>query len=185
MNKKLLEKISRYVGLFIILLAFASLGFLTENPQIMVPAYFAFFLLVFSGVFYYQMKKPRKKEIVRTKPVIVDKIFGVLLFVVAIFMPSLIFRGVGFTFIIHFILVLLTIILIGLTILAVTFINKKKMPEILLGYIILVIICSVPAFAMMQHDPSYFALGSAYYTALLVTVLAWFGVTTILRSFNK
>ena len=185
--KEILNKILKVFGWLVLLFAFASLGFATDNPGLMVPVYFIFFLLVFASVFIYNMKRQRKKEeagITHVKPAIIDKIFGIILVLAAIFTPSFILQRIGFTFTIHLVLVLLTLVLIAASIFAVTLINKKKFPHNLIGYIILIVICSVPALAMMQHDRSYYAMGTAYYTAIIVALFAWFGVTTLIKAFK-
>ena len=63
--------------------------------------------------------------------------------------------------------------------LGVFIINKFKDNNLLLailGYVVLIVVATVPALLMMQVDSSYSALGVAYYTAVFIALFSWWGV---------
>lgn len=174
--KQTLKNILKVLTWVILLAAFASLGFGTDNPGLMVPLYFIFFLVVFTLVFLYTKYKHRRTTVSTKRTEIIKKILGIVLVIAAVLTPFLFFRGIGFTTGIYLMLTGVTIVIIALAILAVRLINKKHFLQTLIGYILLIILCSMPAILMMQYDRSYHALGLAYYAALVLSVLAWSGI---------
>lgn len=193
----ILYKSRRMLGSIITLLALSSLGFFTDNPKTMVPIYFVFFLLVFAGMYAYtayrfkntkqivtvRSEKQKKKLMQAAETNSLHRLIqGIFLTAVSIFVPSFIFRDVGFTVGIHIFLIFLTLVLLAAATFSVYLINKKTLLHGIIGYAALVIICSMPAIVMMQYDRSYNALGTAYYSALVITVLAWYGEVMIFRN---
>lgn len=177
--KEILNTVVKIIGWLILLSAFASIGFATDNPQVMVPVYFLIFLVIFGLVLLYNVKRQKRTEV---NPVIRDtfnKILGLILVLASILVPYFFFRGVGFSGAVYFILILLTAVLIGVAIIAIRLINREGFTFNLIGYLLLLLLCSVPALVMMQHDRSYHALGLAYYAALAISVLAWAGINTL------
>ena len=182
--KDILTKAVKIFGWLVLLAAFSALGFITDNPSQMVPLYFLFFLVVFTLVFLYNLKKKRKRGN-KTHQALVKKILGVFLVVVAVLTPYYIFRQVGFTFTIYAMITIVAIALIILGALSVVLIKRPKLIEKILGYIALLVICSVPALMMIQYDRSYNALGTAYYGALIVATLSWWGIDIFLKSVKE
>lgn len=186
----------RVLGGVMTLLAFTALGFFTDNPKVMVPVYFLFFLIVFGGVFAYNVYKFKTTKAVVSadhskrfvQNIGASKLYmtiaGFALILIAMLVPTIIFRDVGFTIGIHILLIFVTLILIIAGAFAVFLINKKTLLHGIIGYAMLVVISSMPAVIMMQHDRSYHALGTAYYSALIITILAWYGTDIVLKHIN-
>lgn len=177
--KKTFGTVIKIIGWLVLLAAFASIGFATDNPTLMVPVYFLVFLGIFGLVLIYNMKRQRRTT---TNPVYLQtakKIIGAILVLIGLLMPYFFFRGIGFTAAIYLLLIFLTIVFVVLTVLAIRLINQDNTLKTIGGYVLLVVICSMPAILMMQHDKSYNALGSAYYAALLVSILTWTGLSMV------
>ncbi len=71
-------------------------------------------------------------------------------------------------------------VLIALAVFAISMINKSRgnnVLMVLLGYFILIIISAIPALGIIQYDSSYNALGTAYYSAILISIFAWWGIS--------
>ena len=179
-----LKAILKYFGWFVLLAAFASIGFATDNPALMVPLYFLFFVIVFGLVLLYNMRRHKRETVTPAYMKHVRKVLGFVLLLASIFTPFFLFRGIGFTAGIYILLSVIIILLIALVMFAVRMINKEGFLNNLIGYVILIVVCSMPALIMMQHDRTYHALGLAYYSALIISVLAWSGIS-ILGSYIK
>jgi hypothetical protein len=177
--KELFSKIVKVLGWLILLAAFASIGFASDKPGLMVPLFFVFFVVVFTLVLLFNIRRQKQKEV---NPVVVDtikKAFGLILLLLSILMPYFFFKDAGFSSMIFILLSVIVIALVVLTIIAVRLINSKSLVQSLAGYVLLIIVCSVPAIVMIQHDRTYHALGGAYYAALVISVLAWTGISTL------
>jgi hypothetical protein len=183
--KDILRTAVKVLGWLVLLAAFAALGFITDNPSLMVPLYFLFFLTVFALVFLYNLKKSKRRKTNPTQSIVMKKALGILLVVLALLTPYYIFRQVGFTFSIHAMIMVITLIAIILTIIAVVLIKKAKLIEKILGYVLLLFVCSIPALLMIQYDQSYNALGTAYYSALIIAILSWWGIDLYLKAREK
>lgn len=197
--KDILLNARKILGIALTLLALAALGFFTDNPRVMVPVYFVFFLAVFSGIYLYNnyrfkntkkivgvRTEKREAELMRAQEAkrIPHIIQGSILLLLSLFVPTFVFRDVGFTFGIHILLFFSTLVMILLAIIAVYMINKKTLLHGIIGYVLLILISSMPALLMTQHDRSYHALGTAYYTALIITIIAWYGSDLLLKNIN-
>lgn len=177
--KDVLKKIIQIIGWIVLLGAFASIGFGTDNPQLMVPLYFLVFLVLFAILFFIARKRKRAVDTRPDKSPLLKKILGVILLLAGILMPYFFFRGIGFSTGIYLILTIVTIILIAIAFIAIRLIDKNSFVPSLIGYLILIIVCCMPAILMMQHDKSYHALGLAYYAAVIVSILSWTGISTL------
>ncbi len=183
--KKVLRIALNVFGWLVLLAAFSSLGFMTDNPRLMIPLYFIFFLVLFGLVLLYNMRKQRTSTINPEYVKIAKKVLGVILLLVGLLTPYFFFRGIGFTAGIFIILTIIVAVLIALSIFAIRLINRHHFLYNLVGYLILIVVCSMPAIIMMQHDRSYHALGLAYYAALVICVLAWWGFSSLGGSSNE
>ncbi len=167
------------VGWIVLLFCFASIGFATKNPAVMIPAYLVFFLLIFGGVLMYAKKHQRRQEVNPETKALINKILGVFLILVSLYAPVRMFMTLfpGFmNFGIGAITVIGAAVLIAIGILSVRLINRSRMMGIV-GYILLVVLSFAPAIVIMQFDTSYSSLGVAYYTALALAVLSWWGIS--------
>ena len=175
---KIAKSITNIVGWIVLMVAFGSLGFTSDNPSVGVPVFLVFFLLIFALTYYY-VKNHQKHQTTDPKIILtIKKAVGLALLLLALLAPYFVFRTANFPFLSYFIVTLITAILIALGVFAVTMINsskeKSKISK-LFGYIILIVISSIPAILMISYDSSYNALGMAYYTAVLIAVFSWWG----------
>lgn len=155
---------------------FSALGFLTDNPETMVPVYLIFFIVLFGAILIYNKIHHRKKEPNLKAHRMIKKILGIILFIISFILPAYVLRNTGFptgTLVMISVMTLVLIIVAGF---AVYSINTKKTLLAIIGYVLLIIVAYVPGRAMQMHDTSYSALGTAYYLSILVAILAWWGV---------
>jgi len=175
---KIAKSIINIVGWIVLMVAFGSLGFTSDNPSVGVPVFLVFFLLIFALTYYY-VKNHQKHQTTDPKIILtIKKAAGLILLLLALLAPYLVFRTANFPFLSYFIVTLITAILIALGMFGVTMINsskeKSKISK-LFGYLILIVISSIPAILMISYDSSYNALGTAYYTAVLISIFSWWG----------
>lgn len=174
------KSIVKIIGWIVLLAAFGSLGFTSDDPGVGVPVFSLFFILIFVLTYLY-VKKHQKHQTIEPKAIVtIKKGLGIVLILLALLSPFFVFRAANFPFISYLIVTLITTVIIGLGVLAITMINSPKdnsKVTKLLGYLILIIISAVPAFVMMSYDSSYNALGMAYYAAVLAAIFSWWGIS--------
>ncbi len=182
--KRILNKIVSVLKWVVLLAAFSALGFSNENWQIAVPLFALFFIVVFGLVYLYVKKHSRRAEMKPETRLLISRIIGVVLVLVAVLTPVWILESAQFSLLINILLVLLTALIIFIAILAISLINsgkENKSPIQIVGYLILIVLATLPGFLMVQYDRSYNALGIAYYAALIIAVLAWWGLSLVTR----
>ncbi len=163
--------------------SFSALGFASENPKMMIPVYFVFFLLVFLGVFLYEKFRKHKKP-TSQKSKYFYIVLGVLLILLSLYMPYKSFKDATANSINGFLLIAGTILMVIVGIFTVILINRHKGNNsmiTLLGYIIFVILATIPGFVMLKFNSSYGALGSAYYSTLFLSIFAWSGISLLAK----
>ena len=178
-----IKTIVNTIGWIILLLAFGSLGFTSDDPSVGVPVFTIFFLIIFGLVYLYVRKHQKRTEIDQKAIMAIHKIFGILLVILALFSPIIALRKINLPFIYNLIIFIGTAILIGLAMLAVSLINNQKTNNFissLLGYLLLIIVSGIPAivatnFLMIYFPNAYNSLGTSYWSALAVAVFAWWG----------
>lgn len=175
-----LKTIGQIAGWLALWTVFSSVGFATDNPQLMVPAYAIFFLLVFGLVLIY-VKSHKQVMVTNSKSsVMIKKISGIALLGLAFYMPTWFVKGAHFTSGIYILITALTIVAVAISVGAIIMINKNRQKNVALeivGYFILILVSTLPAIAMTQYDNSYSALGTAYYAALAVAIFSWWGLS--------
>ncbi len=183
--KQQLMTVVNVIGWIILLFCFASIGFSSSNPKIMIPAYLTFFVLVFGGVLLYVKKHQRRREVNPETKHMINIILGTALLVVSLYVPVRMFNTL-FPGLLNFgygaITVIVSAVLVALGILGVRLINNSRGASFimgLLGYVVLIVLAVVPAAVIMQFDTSYSSLGVAYYTALVLAILSWWGISLI------
>jgi len=172
-----LKKAVSIISWIVLLAAFSSLGLGSESPVLGVAFFAIAFVAAVIGVTMYLKKRGHKHSFEPKGMQTVHKVGGILLLILTLSVPSYIFRGANFPIFTHVIIIVLTAVLVGLAILAISIINNSKGKA--LGYLLLVVISAVPALAIMQHDSSYNALGMSYYSALMSAIFAWWGISLI------
>jgi membrane-associated HD superfamily phosphohydrolase len=176
--------IGKFIGLVIFILAFSLMGLASGKP-IMVLAYAGFFIIVMAIIFMFVKKSQRHFEIISEQNPKLRKILGIAMLLVAIILPVLAIMNmqlfelgvstIGFG--ILAITLVATIVLIAGGVLAVSLINNiaNSKPKKILGYILLVVLSSVPALLVIPNDRTTTGIGSVYYLAVMVAVLSWWG----------
>ncbi|MBN1327742.1 MAG: hypothetical protein JW996_07315 [Candidatus Cloacimonetes bacterium] len=180
----MVKTVMSIIGWIILLAAFGSLGFTSDNPAVGVPVFTAFFLVVFGLVYFYVKTHQGKHETNVQAVNLITKLFGIILFLLALFSPIIALRKINLPFVYNLILFIATAILIVLGIFAVSLINNEKSKGFtskLLGYLLLIIISGIPAFVATQFLMLYFAnaynaLGTAYWAILSVATFSWWGL---------
>ncbi|MCD4828688.1 MAG: hypothetical protein K8R90_04555 [Candidatus Cloacimonetes bacterium] len=64
----------------------------------------------------------------------------------------------------------------GLGVYIINRFRETRLMLAILGYIVLFLVATVPALLMMRVDSSYSSLGVAYYTAVFIALLSWWGI---------
>ena len=68
MNKDLLMKVAQAFGWLMLTAVIASVGFLSDNPGVMVPAFALFFMAAVGGMYFYLTKKKRNTYVICDDP---------------------------------------------------------------------------------------------------------------------
>ena len=180
--KETLNLVGKVLGWIALFVAFASLGFATDNPKVGVPAYLVFFLVVF-GVVYLILSKKKDdvdEAVSEDTKALIHKVIGAILVLVAIIVPDIILGSYKFPFGIYAMISGISLVLVLLGAFTVKLINSnfdKNIGMVVLGYLIFIILSAVPAFVMLKYDSSYNALGLAYWSAVSLTIFAWWGLS--------
>lgn len=197
MKLKDIGTIIGWIGLFV---ALASLGFIADVPSMgqnteaiaaqgggqpladaapvgrMVPWYGVFFIAVFGLMFLWEKRKHAKHDDTTDKFKKFKPLVGIGLLAAAIATPTILFASAGFSLMINVMLGVIVIALIMLGTVAVIIMNKSTSLK-LIGYLLIVGISTVPGLTMMQYDKSFSALGMAYYAAVAIAILSWWGIS--------
>lgn len=176
-----MKKIINFIGWVVLLLAFGSLGFSSDDPVFGFFFYLAFFILVFGLVFLYIKKHQKRKEADPKTLLIIHKVSGIALLIVALFSPIIALRKIQLPFTQNLIIFISTAVMIFLGTIAVRMINKGGSVK-LLGLLLLIGLSAVPALMattfLDQFFPNaYNALGTAYWAILAVATFSWWGLS--------
>eukprot|EP01156_Anaeramoeba_ignava_P021057 Anaeramoba_ignava/c18078_g1_i1.p7 GENE.c18078_g1_i1~~c18078_g1_i1.p7 ORF type:complete len:163 (+),score=7.51 c18078_g1_i1:5732-6220(+) len=156
----------------------------------MVPVYFVVFAVIFGLVLLYVKNH---KTIVQEDPMkamIYRRVLGGILLVISILAPhktiSMIFPdyfdGVFDMMGILFVIGAAAVIALGAF--AVKMINKMydgNTVSGIIGYLIIIALSAVPALVMINFDTSYESIGLAYYTAIIMAGVSWWGLSIIFK----
>ena len=187
--KKTLGTIAKILGWLILFIALGSLGFATDNWKVGVPAYFVFFLLVFGAVYLFLSNHKRSEGTNPAKLQLFYKIIGVLLIIFATIVPDLLFKSVGFSLQVYLMVVGASALLIALGGFTVKMINsglsKGNIGLTIVGYLAIIILSAIPALIMINYDSSYNALGMAYWSAISIAILAWWGISLFTKKIEE
>jgi hypothetical protein len=184
--KKILNTVTKVIGWLVLLFAFASIGFATSNPKQGVPLYLLFFLVVFAGVYFYVARQKHTQENVTSKKNIFPRILGIVILIIAVLFPWFVFAKINLNSSVYILITAITALMIFVSIIAIRLINRsgKKVVLRIIGYLILIGISAIPAFAAINYFLQYFnraydALGTAYWCTVAIAVLSWWGFSLI------
>lgn len=172
----------------IFILAFSLMGMMTGEPY-MVAVYAGVLIIVAGITFMFVRKNQRHSEISLQKSRIPKIIIGSVLCLLAIITPLLLILksnviSIGMEVSSMMIITTLaaTLLFIGLIALAVFLINYMGDGFALraVGYLIIIITSLIPGILMSRFDKTTSTIGSIYYVALAVLILAYNGANLIL-----
>lgn len=174
-----MKKIINVLGWIVLLLAFAALGLNADNKLFGFFLYLVIFAIIFGLVYWYIKKHHRRTEIDPQKIILLHKILGFILLLVAVFSPAIALGKIHLPFLPNLLIFITTAVLIAAGVVAVTMINSEKTKNIF-GYIILIILSAVPAFFATTYLDQFFpntynALGTAYWAVVSVAIFSWWG----------
>ncbi len=179
-----LFKIKQIVSLVLFIAIISLMGMITSRP-IMILAYAGFFVVVVAVMYYFMIKRQRHFELVKTSSKLTNRIVGSVLLALALAAPALVaFRTSviklpeGLSFGAAFGLVAgVSVLFLALVLGAIYLINRagKELPKRIIGYALFVIAAIIPGILMSRVDSSTSGIGSVYYVAMAVLILAFNG----------
>ncbi len=184
------KKIINVIGWLVLLFCFAAIGFGTANPKLMVPVYFVVFAVIFGLVLLYVKNHKTLAQENPVRALIYRRVLGGILLLISILAPRKVismidteyFAGTFDLMGILFIIGAAVVIAAGAF--AVKMINKMYEGNLvsgIIGYLIVIALSTVPALVMVNFDTSYESLGLAYYTAIIMAGVSWWGLSIIFK----
>lgn len=175
-------KIRQIISLVVFIGALSLMGMITERP-IMIAAYGAVFIAVTVLMYFIINRRQRHFEITQTDSTLLYRIFGIALGVCALGLPLLIvFRSSVIKLPAELsagtaagIVGGVTVAFIALMVLAVHLINTKGKELVMrsIGFILIIIASAIPGLLMSKVDRTTSGIGSVYYVAMAVLILAY------------
>ena len=179
-----LFKIKQIASLIVFIGILSLMGMMTGQP-LMILAYAGFFLAVVAVMFMLMRKRQRHFEISKSSSTLLPKIVGGVLIALALVAPILIAvrsnvinlpaemslgAAIG-------IVGGVTIVFIALMLAAVYMINVrgKELSQRIIGYVVFIIAAALPGILMSRVDSTTTGIGSVYYVAMAVLILAYNG----------
>lgn len=175
-------KIKQISSLVIFIVILSLMGMVTGKP-IMMLAYAAFFLAVSVVVYFTLRKRQRHSEVVAGISDTTRKIIAGVLMLIAIVMPLMVAMrsnvinlpadmaiGMVVGSMLGF-----TLLFIALVLATIFFINRKgdNITNRIIGYLTFVIASALPGLLMSRVDSTTMGIGSVYYVAMAVLILAY------------
>ncbi|MCL1827447.1 MAG: hypothetical protein FWG20_05330 [Candidatus Cloacimonetes bacterium] len=178
--KEIIMKIGKAIIWVAFFVAFASLGFMSDMPGLMVPMFGLVFLLSVGGIVYYLSRNKRHSYEKMEKSKHLNLIGGGALLVAAMIFPIITFGNIGaltFSGITIFSFTLILALLGFASIYLINVFGNKSFSYTILGFILLIASISVPALLVAKTDSSFSTIGVLYFTMLIDAVLLWAGVS--------
>ena len=175
-------KIRQIISLVIFIGVLSLMGMITNRP-IMVLAYAAVFIAVTVVMYIFIMRRQRHFEVTQTDNTLMYRIIGIVLAIFALGLPLLmVFRSsviklpsettagtaaaiVGGV----------TVVFVALMVFAVHLLNTKGKETAMriLGFVLIIIASAIPGILMSRIDRTTSGIGSVYYVAMAVLILAY------------
>lgn len=175
-------KIKQIAGLVVFIAILSVLGMVTGKP-IMMLAYAGFFLLMSLIVYLTLRNNQRHFEVVAKTPKILMTIIAAVFMLLAIVAPMLIALRSNVinlpvsmtTAAVVGVMLGVTVVFIALVLLAIYLINVKghSIQNRAIGYISFIIAAMLPGLLMSRVDSTTMGIGSVYYVAMAVLILAY------------
>ncbi|HCM16268.1 MAG: hypothetical protein WCY87_02830 [Candidatus Cloacimonadales bacterium] len=177
-----LFKIKQIAGLVIFIAVLSTMGMITGRP-VMMLAYAAFFLLI-SVVVYFSLKNNQRHfEVTQRSNKTFRRVLAAILMVLAIVAPLLIALRTSVinlpeslsTGVVVPMMLGLSILFIIMVLATVFLINRKgtTLANRAVGYIVFIIASIIPGVLMSRVDSTTMGIGSVYYVAMAVLILAY------------
>jgi len=188
--KTILSIVSKTISWILFIGVFASIGFATENPSLMVPAYGVAIIVILGTIVFFLNKKKRQLSETSTKiSTFIPMIGGILLLVLSFIFPAKVLSG----FLNHFnitsgTIILFTFLLLGIGFLGVWMINVLSLKNKLLawlGYFLIILAAAIPALVVSPYDSASGTLGVLYFVVIVEAILFWAGFTMFFRTIKK
>ncbi len=177
-------KIRQIITLILFIGALSLMGMITQQP-LMILAYAAFFLAVVAVMYFMMRKRQHHFEITKDSSPLLKKIAGYVLIALALIIPVFIAirtsvitlpaslslgAAIG-------IMLGSSLVFIALMLLAVYLINFKGQDtnKRIIGYMLFVLSAALPGILMSRIDSTVTSIGSVYYVAMAVLILAFSG----------
>lgn len=183
-------KIKQIVSVIVFIGVLSLMGSITKQP-LMILAYAVFFAAVMAVMFFLMRKRQRHYDLTKGANPLFRKIIGGVLMVAALAAPVLI--TVRSTIInlpatlslgaVIGIVLGITVVFIALVLVALHLINNKgsELSMRIIGYVLFIIGAAIPGIMMSRIDKTTTSIGSVYYVALAVLVLAYNGYGYLLN----
>jgi len=177
-------KIRQIVTLVVFIGVLSLMGMITQQP-LMILAYAAFFLAVVAVMYFMLLKRQRHFETAKESSPLVRHIAGYVMLALALILPVLIAirtsiinlpeslsLGVAIGSVLG-----VSIAFIATMLGAVYLINFKgnDTGKRVIGYILFIISAAIPGLLMSRIDSTVTGIGSVYYVAMAVLILAFSG----------
>lgn len=179
-----LFKIRQIISLIVFIGALSLMGMITKQP-LMILVYAAFFMAVMAIMYFSMRKRQRHSELVQSGNPIYRKVTGVVLILLALVAPLIIALR---TNVINLPVDLslgaaigivggITVLFIALVLLAVYMVNNKgfELSKRIIGYVAFIVAAAIPGLLMSRVDSTTTGIGSVYYVAMAVLILAYNG----------
>jgi len=180
--KDSLFKIKQIAGLVIFIIVLSFMGMITGRPVMMI-AYAGFFLLVSFVIYMMLRKKQRHFETTQGSSRLFKLVLSAVLMVLALIIPTLIAlrsnvinlpvdlalgAAIGW-------MAGVTIVFTALVLAAVYMINYagNSMVNRIVGFALFVLAAIIPGALMVNVDSTTMGIGSVYYVAMAVLILAY------------
>jgi len=186
--KELIGKIGQVILWLALLTGFASLGFASEMPGLMVPLLALVLILIIGGILLNLSKNKRHSYDKLNNTVYLNLIGGGLLLLLSLFFPMISFANTTLSTIAPITIFGFTILLTLLGFASIYLINvvsKKSFIYSILGFLLLIIVTSLPGLFVSQIDSSFGTLGTVYFVILIQAILVWFGFSLFIKKFQR
>ncbi|MBM4403481.1 MAG: hypothetical protein FJ042_03730 [Candidatus Cloacimonetes bacterium] len=179
----------KLIAILIFIAALSMMGIATGKAW-MILAYAGFFVAVVAGVIFIEHSKQRHFEIVPSDNVILRRMFGGIMLILALGLPILMTTRMNlFTLpqVSMWILLLaslgVTLVFIGAMAAAVYLINfvKDELIYKIIGYALIVIASALPGLVISFFDRTTTGIGSVYYILLVVVILSYSGINLFIK----
>ena len=177
-----LFKIKQIAGLVFFIAILSTMGMMTGRPVMMV-AYAVFFLVMSLVVYLTLRNNQRHFEVTRSSNTIFRKVLAAVLMLLAIVAPLFIAlrsnvinlpdeMSIG---LVVPMMLGLSVLFIAMVLATVVLINRKgnTFANRAIGYIVFIVASMIPGLLTSQVDSTTMGIGSVYYVAMAVLILAY------------